>query len=710
MKLTSSHRLLTLAVMTALGTGNTAFAEPEASPATETTNAEPSWRTDEVVVTASRTTAYAAVTATTTRSPVPLVQVPQSVQILNRQLLEDQGLTNLSDALANVAGVVPAKAMEVVLEQPDIRGFVAEIAIDGLPAYGATAVVDSSSLVGVERIEVAKGPTSTLYGGGLGAPVGGLINVVTKSPLADARRSVELRLGSRGEVAPSVDINVPVNDGVALRLAAEHQQVGDYIDAVETRRWAVHPSVVFGLGTDTEVLLKGQFSRINQLEYSGLPVEMANNSSVHPFRFSGATDAPPTTVRNNLITAAISHRFAGGISGSLNIRRYDSQVVENGSFVFPAFYPPAGTSYFLLTGYLPTDVREWTADAALSGTWKTATVTHHWTAGIQIDKTDYDAGLGINFFPIGMIDYAVRGSDAPFGAAPPVAQMQVDRYTTRAVYVQDQMDIGERWHLLASLRGAEVGYRQIRGGTTDETSRRLTPRFGITYDVTDGVGLFAGYARGFRATINFLGSAPPVPETSRSVEAGLKFARPEIGLSGTLAVFRLDRRNVPTADPANPFLQVQTGAQRSNGHEANLIWEPSRNWSILATYAHTEASVREDTNPALVGNALARTPPEQGRLAARYRYTDGPLRGLGLGLGISMASAAELSLPNAGAKSDSYTVADAQASYESGRWRFGVAISNLFDKRYFQPYQYLALPIVAPGQPRTFQATVAVDF
>jgi len=680
-----------------------------ANAATEGSPSE-SWRTDEVVVTATRAPEYSVATAVTTRTSVPLVEVPQSVQVLNRQLLEDQGLTNLADALTNVAGVVPAKPMEVALEQPDIRGFVAEIAIDGLPAYGATAVVDSSSLVGVEQVEVAKGPTSTLYGGGLGAPVGGLINVVTISPTSEEARSVSVRVGSRGELAPSFDINMPVASAVAIRLAAEHQQVGDYIDAVDTRRWAVHPSVVFGLGTETEFLIKGQFSHVSQLEYAGLPVEMARNLSVYSRRFSGATDAPPTTVKNNLVTAALTHHFANGVTGALQVRRYDSKVVENGSFVFPAFYPPVGTNYYLLTGYLPTDVSEWTADASLSGNIATGKLTHHWTAGFQADTTNYDAGLGINFFPIGIIDYAVRSSDAAFGAAPAVAQWQVDKYTTKAVYAQDQMDIGDRWHVLASLRAAEVGYRQIKGGTTDETYRRVTPRLGVTYDIADGVGLFAGYARGFRATINFVGSAPPVPETSRSLEAGIKFAKLEIGLSGSVAMFRMDRRNVPTADPANPFLQVQTGQQRSEGHEANVIWEPTRQWSVLASYAHTNARVVEDNNPLLVGNHAARTPPDQGRIALRYRFTEGQMNGLGLGFGLSAASAAELTLPNAGAKSDAYVVADAQASYQQGPVRLGVSITNLFDRKYFQPYQYLALPIVAPGQPRTVQATVTFGF
>ena len=111
-----------------------------------------------------------------------------------------------------------------------------------------------------------------------------------------------------------------------------------------------------------------------------------------------------------------------------------------------------------------------------------------------------------------------------------------------------------------------------------------------------------------------------------------------------------------------------------------------------------------------MGDHTARTPPDQGRLALRYRFADGQLNGLGLGFGLSAASAAELSLPNMGPTSDGYVVADAQASYQQGRFKFGVSVTNVFDRQYLQPYQYLAMPIVAPGQPRTVQATVAIDF
>lgn len=132
----------------------------------------PSWRIEEIVVTGARS-GYAAQDSSLSKSGITLQDLPQSVQVLNRTLIDEQNLQSLSDALVNVSGVVPSDESETVLISPLIRGFRAEIYVDGMPSYGDTAVIDSSSLSAVDRIEVAKGPTSALYGGGIGAPVGG---------------------------------------------------------------------------------------------------------------------------------------------------------------------------------------------------------------------------------------------------------------------------------------------------------------------------------------------------------------------------------------------------------------------------------------------------------------------------------------------------------------------------------------------------------
>ena len=166
------------------------------TPALAQETTAPSW-TPEIIVTAERPANYTIGAASVTRTPVPLINTPQSIQVLTRTLLDEQQLFTLADAVRNISGVVTALPSEAVLANPIVRGFESEVFVDGLIAYGDTAVVDPSSLSGVERIEVAKGPTSLLFGGGTGAAYPNSKGRTSTSGLAKDRH----RLGGRANAA-----------------------------------------------------------------------------------------------------------------------------------------------------------------------------------------------------------------------------------------------------------------------------------------------------------------------------------------------------------------------------------------------------------------------------------------------------------------------------------------------------------------------------
>lgn len=208
-----------------------AFAD-EQSPKTE-----PTWTPSEtVVVTGRRDQGYATGNARVTRTPVPLIETPQSIQVLTPTLLDEQDLTTLADAVVNISGVVPAQPSEAVLANPIVRGFESEIFVDGLIGYGDTAIIDPSSLAAVDRIEVAKGPTSLLFGGGTGAPVGGLINLVTKAPTGTQAARAGARLGSFETYAAAFDFDQPLGEAAGFRFTGEILDSDDAVDAVEIQR------------------------------------------------------------------------------------------------------------------------------------------------------------------------------------------------------------------------------------------------------------------------------------------------------------------------------------------------------------------------------------------------------------------------------------------------------------------------------------------
>lgn len=665
----------------------------------------PSWIGETIVVTGKRATYADPDAASATRTDTPIHETPQSVQVLNRTLIEEQDRRTLADALVNVSGVTPTRQEETLFTQPIVRGFPAEIYLDGLPAFGTTAFIDPTSLVGTERIEVVKGPTSTVHGGGAGAPLGGLIDIVAKRPDADAGGFVAFRSGSFATLDPYADLNAPLGAGIAARVTGEYQRNTSWIDRVRGNRWSVQPSISFQPGLKTELLVRGQYDRRENVEYSGLPAAQALAGQLERDAFPGAaTGQPRTSTRNRLLTAELRHAFTDDVRLTVTGHHFDSRIRDDGSFVYPDFFPPdpaTPTAYPILTLYLPTQVEEGTVDANLLARVDALGGRHDVLGGINYDRTSFNAAIGFDGVPIGVLDLARPSYTLAFRTLPAPTVTQTNRYATIAAYLQDQATYG-RLHLSGSLRFTRLTLRQ-REQAIDRTYHRVSPRVGATFDLARGVALFAGYATGFRGAVNFVGDAPE-PETSRNVEGGVKLAFTQAGLSGTIAAFELRRRNVSTPDPANPFRSVQTGEQRARGVEADLVWEPTRAFSLLANYAYTDAEVTKDL-AIPVGDRLPRVPRHGGRVAARYRVLDGAAKGLSFGAGVTAFGSREITLPNS-VPVPGYAVVDAQAAFDLGRFTVEVSAVNIGGRRAFDAYQYLAFPVVIPIQPRSAYLTL----
>ena len=671
----------------------------------------PSWTPDEIVIMGKREGYGEPDSSSATRTDTPLIETPQSVQVITRTLIKEQDRRTLGEALVNVSGVTPTRSEEVLLTSSIVRGFPAEIYLDGLPVYGATqAANDPTSLVGVERIDVVKGPTSTLYAGGTGTPLGGLINITSVRPTDRLGGTVAVRGGSFGTIDPYADVNLPLGSSVAARVTGEYQHNSSWIDRLKGERWSLQPSLAAQLGYATDLFVQGKFDHRSQLEYSGMPAAEALAGAIIRNAFPGApVGQPRTTIDNQIATVQLCHAVSDTMRLTVTGRYYHSRSRDNGSFVFPDFYPPdpaTPTTYPILTIALVTPVSEAAVDANLSGRVEALGGRHEVLAGVNYDHTDFKSELGFDGVPVGMLDLARPDYTLAFGARPALTVSQTDRYRSVAAYAQDQATYGSL-HLLASLRYTQLRFREREQGT-DLTFRRVSPRIGATLDVAPGVALYAAYATAFRGAFGVVSATTPRPETSRNVEGGVKLALPAAGLSGTLALFDQTRRNVSTPDPNDIHFSIQTGAQRARGVEADLTWEPSPAFSLLATYAHTDARVTDDTIIP-VGDRLPRVPRDSGRIAARYRVLDGPAKGLAFGAGLTAFSARAITLPNS-VSVPGYAAVDAQAAYDVGRFTIQTSVVNLGGGRAFDPYQYLSAPVVIPNQPRSAYLTLKARF
>jgi iron complex outermembrane receptor protein len=666
--------------------------------------------TGDIIVTGTRETYTAPETGAATRTTTPLIQVPQSVQVLTRTLIEEQDRRTLGDALVNVSGVTPTRSDEVLFVPPIVRGFPAEVYLDGLSVFaGNQQAYDPNSLVGIERIDVLKGPTATLYGGGIGTPLGGIINLESVRPKDKPSGYLALRAGSFSTWNPYGDVNVPLTNGIAARITGEYQSNDSWIDKVHGRRWSVQPSLSFQIDPATDLLLQGQFSRRGNLEYSGLPADAALTGTIDRNAFPGSpNDQSLTTNDIRMAQATLRHALSGRLKLTVSGRYHSSVIDEQGSFVYPGLVPTGTVApiYDVFPILMRNRTKEATVDANLAGDIDLLGGTHKQLVGVNYDWTSFYSAMGlfVSDSPSGTIDLSNPSYDLSYAPQLPVNSYTDDRFTTFAGYIQDQATFGPL-HLTGGLRLTSLKFVENGniGVANDKTYTHLSPRIGATLDVTKGVALFAGYATAFRAPFGFIGTVAPVPETSSNIEGGVKLALAGTGLSGTIAVFRQTHDNVVTADPTNVGFYIQSGRQRARGVEADMIWEPSPAFSLLANYAYTDT--RDDG--VAPGDRLIRVPESSGRVVARYRVLHGPAKGLSLGAGISAFTSRELTLPNTIAV-PGYAAIDAQASYDIGLFTLGASVVNLGNRHVFDPYSYLGYPVVAPNQPRSAYVTLKV--
>lgn len=689
-----------IALASALAATSPAMAQNEQSSA--------GW-TPEIVVTGVRDGYDAPAAVSGTRVATPVEKVPQSIQSLTRQLIDDQDLQNLTDALVNVSGVAPTSQAQAVLQPTLVRGFKVNYFVDGIATYQLPeGAADPATLVFVDRIEVAKGPTSTLYGGGAGAPLSGLVNLVSRDPsTTNLSANAGLRAGSFNTWGGDADINLPLGDAVGFRISGMVESSDSFIDFVTMDRFGVFPSLLVKLGSDTKLVVRGRYNKIEQTEYAGLPAELLSPSLVIDRNvFAGARNAPRTSVENKAITGTLTHSFSDRVQAEVSVNRTLNKFDEWATFPYGRI---AGTVYNFGSARLPSDTQKTFVTGTVTAKLGDGGFRQTMLLGVDYDNTDYYARLDFNT-AWGTVDFANPIVAPGFGTAPPVFYDQTDRLKSIAVFAQDQISIGERLDVTLGLRwtNLKVGSDLGMFGATQETSSKVTPRAGLTYRVADGVSLFAGYSEGFQGVVGgaFYGLTPK-PETSQAWEGGVKLNAPIKGLTGTAAIYQVTRQNVLTAIP-NSFFYSQDGEQRARGAELDLIYEPVPAVSILFNYAYTDAKVTKATTIP-VGDRLRAVPVHSARLAGRYRFLNGALKGLEAGAGVTLVSKRELTLPNTLAIGGS-TLVDAQMSHDLGPVRLCVSIVNLLGSKAFAPYQYLGGAYVTPVQPRSAFVTLRAGF
>ncbi len=664
------------ALIAALGSAN-AWAQDKSAPArAELTDAV---ELDSILVTGMRINSYSADDALTgTRMPTLLKDLPFSVGVVSQELIEDRGISQLSEALDNVSGAQRKLGYGGTQNfGAFIRGFDQGFLTlrNGLRDAGFYTLRD---IANVERFEVLKGPASILYGA---VNPGGITNTITKQPLATPHARVRGIVGSFDRYRAEADIGGPVGEGgVRYRVNAAYEDFGSFRDGVDSESVFLAPVVAFHLGADTRVAFEAEYKRSDFVWDLGL-LRNPLSFKVPIERFLGEPDAR-NDVQSLFGAATLDHRFNDALAlravvgrseteGDYNLRSA-AGIAANGRTVNRVAYATFEES--------STD----NVQLDLLATFATGALSHQLTLGAE----HYDT---FQYYYFDFQSLAPLDLYAPvYGAQPgPGFPLFANRVTSNAtgVYVQDLISIGARWKVLLGGRYDDVRNRNINALNGAQVQRgrddAFSPQGGMIFQPDPATSLYASYGRSFVPITGGRTStgASLEPETGEQVEVGIK--RELLGgrANITLAGYEIVKQNVSTPDPVNPLFRVQTGEQRSRGVELDLTGELARGWDVILTASRIDAKVTRD-NRFTVGSRLPGAPDWSAGLWTTYAF-DGALAGLSVGAGAYHVGDRQAALPNNAWTIPAYTRFDAMVAYDFGQLSLQLNLRNLGDERIY---------------------------
>lgn len=643
-----------------------------------------------------------------TKTDAALRDIPQSIQVVPRQVLEDQQATSMADALSNVSSIQRGNTHGGSVESFIVRGFQGTTyAIDGVLTNSLSVRPEIlTDLAGVERIEVLKGPASVLYGRG---NPGGLINVVTRRPTLVPQAQVKLQGGDFDLRRAQAWIGGPLSaeHGLAGSLAMAHQTEGSFRDLYrDSHRRYIAPSLSWAPNDTTRLDMGLEYTETDAQYDRGLQViggRVDKRYKVFLEEPWSHSDSDKTAAwfklehdLNDWLTLRQVTRWDHSNKYMLNISQRTLQA--------------DGRTLVRRATDFDEEQRSLSAQFEAIARFTTGGLGHQLLAGVETVKGKRS---------VTMLRASVASLDIwnpVHGAQPGAFSFGEDsRFDQESygVYLQDQIDLNEQWKLLLGVRWDQVSQRNRNYTATgsfndiDIDPTDTSPRAGLVYQPTERLALYLSYSTSF-APQNRLTRDGSVldPETGEQYEVGAKYELIPERLSATLSAFEIRRENLSATDPLDTAYSIQTGEQRVRGLELDVSGEISDGWNVIGNIAVLDAKLVKDTRLE-EGNRLEGVPVVSGSLWSTYQLQDGALQGLGFGAGVFFAGKRYGDLANSYSASG-YGRLDMSVFYDiDDNLRVSLNARNVLDKGYIET---IASSGNYAGEPMALVATLSAGF
>ena len=546
------------------------------------------------------------------RGTFALREIPQAIAEIGERTLRENNILRLADALDLNASVSRQNTLGGLFDSFAVRGFAGD---ENIPSgylvngfNGGRGFGGPRDVAGIERVEVLKGPAAALFGRG---EPGGTVNLVTKqAQIGRTFGSASLQYGSFDRVRSEADLNLALTGGLTARLIG-YAEDGDTVrDTVDQHRWGFLPSVGLAVGAATRLTYDFEWTRVETPFDRGIVVLNENYHTVPRTRFLGepgdGDHVARATGHQLRIQHDVSRRWSLLVGASLRDTLLtgfssDAELVGARQKVFID-----GRSLSRQRRSRRYDSRQWVVRAELSGEFDTGSLRHRVLIGADRDRFDNDQQFGRVRPPVltgtttdragNVIDILTPVYGRFPLSAPAPQNDRLDVQQSSGIFVQDQITLTDRLEVRVGGRYDDVTLRTLNRLTGINSKRgagRFSPQAGIVYDLAGPVSVYAAYGEGFRANIGTdVTGAIFDPETSRSKEVGVKLSALGGRLTGTLAVFQLDKTNVLASDTGNPGFSVAIGKARSRGIELDLNGRLPGDVELLLSYAYIDAEAR----------------------------------------------------------------------------------------------------------------------
>ena len=661
------------------------------------------------------------------RGNVSATELPQAISVLDEQLMKDAGLTRFQDVLDYSASVARQNNGGGLWDSFSLRGFPGN---ENMPSgylingfNGGRGFSGHRDLSNVAYVEILKGPGSALYGR---SEPGGTVNIVTKKPQYQTSGYVKASAGSFDQYRLEGDVTSGLTDNVAFRINGAWQEHDSFRDYVFSDKKIITPSVRWQISDKASLLYEMEYLKQEQLFDRGIIVLNNDINTVPRSRYLGEPNDGATVVNATGHQLTYDYQLNDDWSLTAGYNYRDSSLK---GFSSDAELAKGRQSLFdddrMLTRqhrYRDYASEDSSLRLELSGHVDTGFIRHNLLLGA--DAYHYDLKTGLYRHRGRKGEYAIDIFEPQYGVIQPeVSLLYEDNETQKAwgTYLQDQMDLTEKWKLHLGLRfdryQQDIG-EVVNDTLSKQTESRVSPKVGLVYLWSDELSFYSSYSEGFLplSGTDYTGK-PFEAEESQSLELGMKFNLTwlnDLAVNGSLAVFDAQKSNILTSDPVNVGFAATLGEAKSSGVELDIAAELTDSLQAKLSYAYLNTRTANDSlNPDWgelipAGSPLVNVPKHtaslllkqdlsglsiDGHLGLSWRYIDSRL---------GDSADPSFQLP-------AYQLLGLFINtHLSDNLNLGVNLDNVLDEHYIAN-SYSALWAV-PGEPRSIKVSVSYEF